>query len=472
MAMIERGQSRRTAASGATERAIPATTLSLATPPAPAPAPPPGPRPGLFRQVALDRLSSPEQLDLLMRVTDARGWLSLAACGLLLATALAWGFLGRIPTKVRAGGILIPTGGLADVVAVGDGQLTALEVQVGDRVRRGEAIAVVAQPELTAQIEALRKQNRELRLGLETSRQHGTEDTRLRSQASAQERLTLRTTMAAARERQRALEDRLAGEERLLAKGMLPRETVRATRLELRAVASSLEAARTEMERVAVNSFSAERANEDAVLASRRTLADGERQVQLLEQRLGQTARVLSPHDGRVVELRATVGDVVRNGMPIASLERTDQGGRLEALLYLDSREGKAVRPGMTVEVEPTVVHRERYGAMVAVVRAVEDFPSTRSGMMRALHNEQLVDALLAETAGAPVAVRAALQPAPGHPTRYRWTSGRGPDLELTGGTRLTAYVVTRSQRPVALVFPLLENSEDTSQDSDEDAER
>src|SRR5688572_9518584 len=85
----------------------------------------------IFRQAVLDRLSSPEQLHLLMRVTDAKGWLALFACFLLLGAAVAWGVLGRVPTKVSARGILIPTGGLADVVAVGDGQLTSLEVQAG-----------------------------------------------------------------------------------------------------------------------------------------------------------------------------------------------------------------------------------------------------------------------------------------------------------------------------------------------------
>ena len=32
----------------------------------------------IFRQAALDRLSSPEQLDRVMRVTDPKGWIALS----------------------------------------------------------------------------------------------------------------------------------------------------------------------------------------------------------------------------------------------------------------------------------------------------------------------------------------------------------------------------------------------------------
>ena len=78
----------------------------------------------VFRQAVLDRLASPEQLHTLMQVTDAKGWLALLGCGVLLATAVVWGVLGRIPTKVEASGILLYSGGLADIVALGQGQIS------------------------------------------------------------------------------------------------------------------------------------------------------------------------------------------------------------------------------------------------------------------------------------------------------------------------------------------------------------
>jgi HlyD family secretion protein len=111
----------------------------------------------------------------------------------------------------------------------------------------------------------------------------------------------------------------------------------------------------------------------------------------------------------------------------------------------------------MEVQLAPSIVKKERYGLLLAKVRTVESFPSTRQGMMRVLHNEQLVDSFLSETNGTPIGVRAELQRQAGTPSGYRWSSGRGPDVVLTSGTRCIGYVTTRTQRPIELVFPAIE---------------
>lgn len=66
----------------------------------------------IFRKGALERLSSPDQLDQLMPVTSARGWIALCGVALLIAAGIAWGFLGRIETNVEASGALVRTGGV------------------------------------------------------------------------------------------------------------------------------------------------------------------------------------------------------------------------------------------------------------------------------------------------------------------------------------------------------------------------
>ena len=56
----------------------------------------------LFRQEAMDKTLSPDELDRLMRVTSPRGWLALIALLALVAAAVAWGVFGTIPVAVRA----------------------------------------------------------------------------------------------------------------------------------------------------------------------------------------------------------------------------------------------------------------------------------------------------------------------------------------------------------------------------------
>jgi len=77
--------------------------------------------------------------------------------------------------------------------------------------------------------------------------------------------------------------------------------------------------------------------------------------------------------------------------------------------------------------------------------------------MMGALRNEQLVESFIQSAGGAPIAVRAELLPDKATPSGYRWSSGAGPEVTLTSGTQCNAAVITRTHRPIALVFPALD---------------
>ena len=88
----------------------------------------------LFRKVALDRLSSPEQLDSVVQVVTLRSWIALLPFLGLLGLATLWGFFGSIPTKVTGKCMLIQTGGLRDVTAGSPGRITEMKVGVGDTI--------------------------------------------------------------------------------------------------------------------------------------------------------------------------------------------------------------------------------------------------------------------------------------------------------------------------------------------------
>jgi hypothetical protein len=319
----------------------------------------------IYRKAALDRLKSPEQLHTLMRVTDPKGWLALVGCAVIIGAALVWGVFGTIQTKVAAGGILLSSQGLTELVAAGDGTISSLDVESGAEITKGQVVARIEQTDLKQQIEALKSR-------IEGIVPEGDAGVPTDSQIRRRERL----------------------------EGDLAR----------------------------------------------------------LKQKLGDNEKVVSSVEGRVVEVRARVGDRVTVGTPVVALEPIGGHQKLEALLYFDSREGKLLKPGMTIELDPSVVRRERHGVLLGKVRQVEDFPSTRLGMLGALRNEQLVDSFIQEAGGAPIAVRAELSLDATTPSGYRWSSGKGPDVTLTSGTRCSGAVITRAQRPISLVFPALDS--------------
>lgn len=54
----------------------------------------------IFRKKSIDRVSSPEQLNEYIRVTNPGVWIVLVAVVILLVGVCAWGVLGRLDTKL------------------------------------------------------------------------------------------------------------------------------------------------------------------------------------------------------------------------------------------------------------------------------------------------------------------------------------------------------------------------------------
>lgn len=110
---------------------------------------------GLFREVSLERLSSPEQLDELIKVTSPKAWLALIAIGCILVSAIAWGFFGSIPTKINGEGILLNNGGVFSVQHHTSGRVIDVRFKLGDIVKKGDVVARIELPDLVKQINNL-----------------------------------------------------------------------------------------------------------------------------------------------------------------------------------------------------------------------------------------------------------------------------------------------------------------------------
>lgn len=103
-----------------------------------------GVRSPLIRKQALEQVSAPDDLDRLMRVTSPKTWLALLALCALIAGALGWGLLGRVPVEVASqGGILLKRDSISEVVAQESGVVSRVIVRDGDAVREGQILALL-----------------------------------------------------------------------------------------------------------------------------------------------------------------------------------------------------------------------------------------------------------------------------------------------------------------------------------------
>jgi len=112
----------------------------------------------LFRPEALERLRSPDQLDKLFAPTTPVGWIALATVLLLVLSALVWSVFGVMATKVAGSGVIIDSAGVVNITHIAGGRLREVRVDVGDRVRQGQVVAVVEQPSIEAQIAKINRE--------------------------------------------------------------------------------------------------------------------------------------------------------------------------------------------------------------------------------------------------------------------------------------------------------------------------
>lgn len=95
----------------------------------------------LFRQEALAKLDSLEDLDRLFTVATARSWLVLAAVGILIVAALFWAAFGSMAVSVEVQGILLRGGRVIAATSPAAGRIEALLVGTGDKVVQGQPLA-------------------------------------------------------------------------------------------------------------------------------------------------------------------------------------------------------------------------------------------------------------------------------------------------------------------------------------------
>lgn len=408
----------------------------------------------IFRKVALERLSSPEQLDRLMTVTSPRGWIALGGFCLIVFFALLWSIFGRIPTTIEGTGILMSSGGIREVEVVGAGVVSDVRVEVGDSVARGDLMAVVGQPQLEQQVAQARDRVALLEEELRKRENFTSRNTALEIRTLERERDDALRQLEAVRERISWLEGRLEAQREARDLGLITPDVVQETVQELETARGELTGLELQLQNNDLRRLLIENRAEESVEEVEERLRRARRELQALELDLEQTSRVVSPYTGYVREIRTDVGQMVTAGQALASIEMA--GAPLQAVVFVPT-EGKRIQAGMNAQVSPVTVKREEYGYMLGRVEFVSNQPATPQGMRRTLGNEILVEQLARQ--GAPFLVEVDLTEDSATTSGFRWSSPQGPPLRVESGTICTVRVVVEEERPISLVLPIFRSA-------------
>lgn len=421
----------------------------------------------IFRNVALERLSTPEQIDQTMRVTSPAGWLVQGVLVALIVGLLGLGIVGTVPEKFRGKGILIDPGGVVDVVTSDHGRLTRFLVRPGEWVERGRVVAEMAQPDLVNEAEAAQARLVEAQSQYRKLLDFQRRDAEIQSAYLTQKRQAFDQQKKSTQLRLFWLQERQKVETGLLAKGLIPAQREVNTRIEINDARNETQRIKNDIKQLGVEESTIANGRDKERIEQELRSAGLRRDVAMIRDRLRRSTQVVSAYSGIIVEFKVNAGEVVESGRVLFSMlpqdeahgEVTAEGHRvltLQAKLYVRPEDGKKIRAGMPAQISPSTVKREEYGYIEGTVLEVALIPSSEEGIMRVLKNRQLVQEL--SGGGAPFEVTVALTLDPATRSGFKWSSSAGPATEINSGTLSEGTVTVRTIRLISLVIPALEH--------------
>ena len=408
--------------------------------------------PTFFRKSALEKLSTPEKLDQMIKVTGPKAWIALATVALIFITAIGWSVWGNVKTKLNVVGVLLG-GEVHEVVSTSQGQLINLNVKIGDEIREGDIIAIIEQPQLSAQIEEAQALLLERKYELEQLQSFGSQDSRLQGEFISQQRSSIQLQIGTQRKNMEFLKNQLETENDLRKRGLITTAQIVNTQQQIEGARNQVESLKAQMAQT-----STQKLNLDFDSVQKRNLleqriAQAERNVEQLTARFEIQSKISSPHDGEVVEVLADAGAMVGAGTPLFKLKNQNEtAGNLRGILYIPSQDGKKIKVGMEALVSPSTVQPQDFGFMKAKVTYVSDFPITQQGMLTSVKNDQLVQSLIGM--GAPFEVHVEFEQDPDSYSGFSWTSAQGPEVLINEGTSCFGKVTVKSEPPIAIVVP------------------
>lgn len=476
----------------------------------------------LFRKESLERLSSPEQLDQLMRVVSLRDWIPLATLGALIALTLGWSVVGRIPVQVQGRGAFVEPsvaqGGEAhvvDVQAPGSGILLRLDLKRGDKVRKGQVIGILEQRDLVEQLNLERDRLAELKgqkQALDALRGEKADlDAAARRQQRAQLNESLRQAqvlgpvlrgrnLEAIEAQRRSLElqkkdtqpliaslaKALEGRRELHAKGLISDSAFLAAQRDYLNAVEQLSTLETQVIELATREAEVRKAflaNEAQIAdlqarlkeldvrekathlertQAETTLAanlrESERRIRQLEVQLREASEIRSESDGNVVELTAIVGQQLTRGARVASLKVHDVASEEFLGSVVYLTMGDGQRVRPGMKVQVTPDSVKR--EEYGGIAGVVLSVSEYPVSLEGIANIVNNDAMARDLISGDRIIEVFLDLVEDErtPSGFSWTSSKGPDLRIAAGTTNAARIVVEERAPITYVLPFLKS--------------
>lgn len=413
----------------------------------------------LFRQVALDKVSNPDQLDRSLQIVRPLHWLGIWTLVLVLIGGFVWSILSTAPVTVQGQGLLLSTAGVVALSARSEGQVEAVLAKTGERIETGQPLVRLQR---FAVLDAITAKKAELRGAQNTlTERMASYDQYLAMQAGlkATRRESIEVQLEQLKNQHQLQSKRIKDMKALLEKGFTSATAFNDEEIKLSDLENRI--AKLHSDRIDLD---VQQKGED--LRRQQEIRDAELRADILKNELANIEQdyernrvLLAPVAATIAEFTVNPSDLVTTGQVLVRLmpDQTDkpddrhQTG-LHAIVFIPNKDAKKVHKDMIAHVMPSTTRLQKDGFILAKVTDIAPMASSREGILRRFNSPTLVDSLL--QLGAPFEVEMDLDDNPNAPSGYLWSSGRGPDIRLESGTFITAEVVVERKRIISLALP------------------
>ncbi|MEU8590109.1 HlyD family efflux transporter periplasmic adaptor subunit [Streptomyces sp. NPDC048664] len=156
---------------------------------------------------------------------------------------------------------------------------------------------------------------------------------------------------------------------------------------------------------------------------------------------------------GRVSALAATIGQIIRTGANVASVEKVAHASDpLYATVYVPAQSAASIPANAAVDLTVESVPAQQYGVLRGHVRSVDRAAQSAQQISAFLGDDQLGRQFTRQ--GRPVAVLVRLDRSSATKSGYRWSTADGPPFTLSSMTLATGSIRMAPQRPVDWLLP------------------
>ncbi len=249
------------------------------------------------------------------------------------------------------------------------------------------------------------------------------------------------------------LKDKIDREKILVKERVITRQQVALTENELKSAYEEIARNENLIKQKELSKIENEKLRIEEISRVNNEIKNMEKRIIELQDMFNDRTRIVSPYDGRVIEVLTTENDIISAGQSLVRIELIGkQIKELETVVYIPVTLGKKIKPGMKVEISPSTVKKEEFGYILGRVSSVSEYPVTKNAMMKTLGNEILINTIAQD--GAPIEVFADLHTDSETVSGFKWSSKSGPPSKIYSGTLCDVNITVSEIRPINFIIP------------------